>query len=318
VPLVKANGIELEYESFGADDGEPLVLIMGIGGQLVLWDEDFCRALAERGFRVIRFDNRDVGYSSKLDQLGTPDIRRAILRRSLRLPVRAPYTLDEMADDTVGLLDALGLAAAHVVAISFGGMIAQCMALRHPGRVKSLTAIMSNSGELWLNLPERAAFRALTSKVGKTREAAIARQVRLFSVVGRSPHRTPEARVAEIAGAHFDRGVYPRGFARQFAAMMASPARARALRQLRVPTLVVHGDSDPLIRPLGGRILAAAIPDARFLYIRGLGHDFAPSIWPTVIDAIGENSRRSPIHERWRLTRALKNFFTRPVAIPAR
>ncbi len=290
MPKARANGIDLFYESFG--EGEPLILIMGIGAQMVLWDEDFCRALAAQGFRVIRFDNRDVGHSSQLDELQSPKPRDALLRRLLGRPIQAPYTLDDMADDAAGLLDVLAIPSAHVVGMSLGGMIAQCMVLRHPQRVRSLALLMSNSGELWSNAPRPSAFRALVSKVNGSREQSIERQIRLFRVLGYSPHRTPEARIAELAGLHHDRGVYPRGFARQFAAMLASPGRLSSLRKVRTPCVVIHGANDPLVHPSGGRLLAAAIPGARLLLIENMGHDLAPSVWPAVIAALRSNADR--------------------------
>ncbi len=291
VQTVSVNGVTIAYDSIG--EGEPLLLVMGIGAQLVMWETDFCEALAARGFRVIRFDNRDVGESSQLDHLGTPRLGRVLRQRALGLPIDAPYTLDDMADDGMALLDALGVPKAHVCGISLGGMIAQHMALRHASRVQSLSLLMSNSGELWVNVPEPRAFLALISKVKRDREAAIARQQRLFHVLGHDPHRTPPERVAKTAGVHFDRGVYPRGFARQFAAMSASGGRLSRLRRLRVPTLVLHGARDPLVTPLGGRLLAASIPGARFELIDDLGHDLAPSVWPHAIDAIVDNAQRT-------------------------
>lgn len=312
MPKVRANGIELAYETFGY--GEPLLLVMGIGGQMVLWDEAFCRALAARGFHVIRFDNRDAGQSTQLDHLPTHHPNDVLRKRLRGQPIETAYTLDDMADDAVGLLDALGLPWAHVVGMSLGGMVAQCMALRYPERVRSLSLIMSNTGELWVNVPSPRAYSALIGRAPQTREEQIARQVRLFRTIGASPHRTPTARVAEIAAQHFDRGIHPRGFARQYAALMASSGRLTALSRVRAPTVVIHGAEDPLVRPIGGRLLACAIPRARLALIRGMGHDLGPTVWPRVIEEITRNSKRTQTGPR-RLGRSLHALFSRPVAV---
>jgi len=315
MPKVTVNGVELAYETFGY--GEPLVLIMGIGGQMVLWDENFCRALADKGFHVIRFDNRDAGQSSQLDHLPTYHPRDVLRRRLLGKTIKAAYTLDDMADDTIGLLDALGLPWAHVVGMSLGGMVAQCLALRYPRRVRSLALIMSNTGELWVNVPARRAYSALISKAPRSREELVQRQVHLFRAMGASPHRTPEERVAEIAGQHYDRGIHPRGFARQYAALMASPGRLGLLGRILAPTVVIHGAEDPLVRPLGGRLLACGIPGARFALIGGMGHDLSPSVWPRVIDEITTNSKRVQGAPR-NLARSLRALFARPISVTTR
>ena len=216
----------------------------------------------------------------------------ALLSRLLRRKVKAGYTLDDMADDVAGLLDALSLRSAHIMGMSLGGMVAQCLALRHPARVRSLTLVMTTPGELWAQLPSIKALRALVAPVKRTREGFIARQVEFFRQVGHPEHAVPEQRLIELSGLHFDRGFHPRGFARQFAAVMASPGRLPQLRKVRIPTLVVHGAEDPLIHPLGGRLLAATIPGARLLLVQGMGHELGPSVWPTVIDALIENARR--------------------------
>jgi pimeloyl-ACP methyl ester carboxylesterase len=291
MPNIRANGITLHYESFG--DGEPLLLIMGIGGQMIQWDEDFCRALSTEGFRVIRFDNRDVGMSEILDHLGTPDINRMMMQRALGGRIRAPYTLDDMADDTAGLLDALELPSAHIVGMSLGGMVAQCLALKHPTRVRSLGIIMSAPGELLPGMPALRAFGALTYRSKQQGEqAAIDYQLNFFRVVSAAPHRTPEPRLRELAALHYQRGAHPRGFARQFAAILASPGRSRRLADVRVPTLVLHGDKDPLILHWAGRLIAARIPGARLSIIENMGHDLGPTLWPYVIDAIKSNTQR--------------------------
>jgi pimeloyl-ACP methyl ester carboxylesterase len=291
MPKVQSNGITLHYESFG--EGEPLVLIMGIGGQMIQWDEDFCRGLSTQGFRVIRFDNRDVGESEVLDRLGTPNINRALARRILRRRIDAPYTLDDMADDTAGLFDALGISSAHVVGMSLGGMVAQCLALRHPSRVRSLCIMMSAPGDFWAGFPLPKALSALTHRSESGGEqGAIDYQLNLFRVVSASPHRTPEARLRELAALHYRRGTHPRGFARQFTAILASEGRLRKLDRVRAPTLVIHGERDPLILHWAGRLVAARIPGARLEVIENMGHDLGPTLWPHVIDAITDNAQR--------------------------
>jgi pimeloyl-ACP methyl ester carboxylesterase len=292
MPKVRVNqDVELAYESFG--EGEPLLLIMGIGAQMVIWEDDFCRALAERGFRVIRFDNRDVGESTRLDKLRAPNIKRALRNRILGRKVETPYTLDDMAGDTFGLMDALGLESAHLVGLSLGGMIAQCMALLRPERVRSLTVMMSGPGELWAAIPTLSGLRAITMMPRDTsREGLIEHFVKSWSALGAAPHRTSEARLRELAVMSFERGMSGRGFARQFAAIMAAPSRTRSLRKLRVPTVIIHGAEDPLIPPISGRLMAAKIPGARLVVIEGLGHDLGPSAWKYAIAAIEENSRR--------------------------
>lgn len=291
MPNIRANGIELHYESFG--DGEPLLLIMGIGAQMIQWDEDFCRALSTEGYRVIRFDNRDVGQSSILDHLGTPDINKLMVQRALGRRIKAPYTLDDMADDSAGLLDALGIESAHVVGMSLGGMVAQCLALKHPERVRSLCIIMSAPGELIPGTPSLKGFTALTYRSReKGEDAAIDYQLNLFRNISASPHRTPEPRIRELAALHYKRGAHPRGFARQFAAILASPGRMRRLASLRVPTQVIHGEKDPLILPWAGRMIAARIPGARLAIVENMGHDLGPTLWTYVIDTIKSNAQR--------------------------
>jgi pimeloyl-ACP methyl ester carboxylesterase len=283
--------VELAYDSFG--EGEPIVLIMGIGVQRIFWDDAFCRALANKGFRVIRFDNRDTGESSRCHALGTPDVGAAIMARVLGLKVKPKYTLDDMADDTVGLLDVLGLGKAHVVGMSLGGMVAQCLALRHPHRIQSLGILMSNSGEIWTGLPSPSAVRALLSKPPKTREGAREHIAKAFHALGASPHRTPVERMRELGALQFDRGISVRGFARQFTAALAAPPRTRALAKVTVPTIVIHGADDPLIRSFAARVAVSQIKGARLAIIDGLGHDLGPSVWKFTIDAIVDNARRS-------------------------
>lgn len=315
MPKLTANGIQLHYESFG--EGEPLVLIMGIGGQMIQWDEDFCRALSSEGYRVIRFDNRDVGESDVLNHLGTPNINEVMARRLFGRPVPAPYTLDDMADDTKGLLDALGIDKAHIVGMSLGGMVAQCMALRHPERVRSLCIIMSAPGELWAGLPTPKAFSALTYRSNaRGEQAAIDYQLNLFRTVSASPHRTPEHRLRELASQHFRRGSHPRGFARQFSAIVASPGRLKRLSQVRIPTLVIHGQEDPLILPWAGRLIAARIPGARLSVIANMGHDLGPTLWEYVIEAIHDNARRSLPRDA-RPMGVLRALLKRPVEVEA-
>ena len=289
MPRAKTNGIELEYESFGA--GDPLVLIMGLGAQMILWDDEFCQQLAGRGFRVIRFDNRDIGCSTRLDHLPVPDVRRMMVLSAIGVRVTAPYSLIDMAADTIGLLDALNIDRAHIVGASMGGMIAQTMAAHYPRRVRTLTSIMSHTGQWGALMASPSAGTALMQPRPRTREQAIDTYLHTFNTIGSPGFPRDVERMRDTAGRCFDRGMSPRGFVRQLAAILAAGNRRRALRAIRTPTLVVHGSHDPLIRPLGGRLTARAIPGATLRVIEGMGHDLPPGAWPDVIDLIADLAR---------------------------
>jgi len=290
MPRASVNGIELEYETTGS--GDPMVLVMGLGAQMVHWPDGLITELVGRGFRVTRFDNRDVGLSTRLHDLPVPDVRRGFVRGLLGLPVSAPYTLLDMADDVAGLLDALGLRDAHVVGASLGGMVAQTTAVVHSARVRSLASIMSTTGSRRV-LPRPRALRALLGKPPRSREEAVARQLAYVEVCGSKGFPIDREAVAALAARAWDRaGVYPRGFARQLAAIQATGDRTAALRLVRAPTVVIHGEVDPLIPVGGGRLTARAIPGARLLVIPGMGHDLPRAAWPRIADAIADNARR--------------------------
>ncbi len=281
MPHVHANGLRLEYESFGSPADPAILLIMGLGGQLVMWPEPFCDTLARAGYRVIRFDNRDVGLSSKLDHLGKPALLRAGLAYSLRLPLRAPYTLDDMALDTVGLLDALQLKTAHVVGVSMGGMIAQLLAARHGARVRSLTSIMSHSGNPRLpgpTLPVR--LRMVRRPALRDREALIAHGIQTWRMIGSPGFREDAAVLRERVARQIDRNLHPPGFARQMTAIMAAQSRVPLLPRIQAPTLIVHGRHDPLVPVAAAHDLARHLPAARLEIIDGMGHDLPQPLLP--------------------------------------
>jgi len=293
VPSASANGITIEYEEFGDPAAPPLVLVMGLGAQMILWDEEFCSGLAARGHRVIRFDNRDVGLSTKLVAAGTPNILAAMSGRLFGRKLEAPYTLSDMAADTVGLLDALGIRRAHVVGASLGGMIAQTLAIEHPARVRSLTSIMSTTGDPSLPMARAEAMAALLSPVPSDREGNVARAVRIFRTIGSPGFPFDEERVRRRAARSYDRCFHPAGPARQLLAIVASGSRRPRLARVRVPALVIHGAGDPLIPVEGGIDTAAAIPGAELLIIEGMGHDLPRGVWPQVIDAITALAERA-------------------------
>jgi len=280
VRTTKAGAVELAYETFGEHGRPPVLLVMGIGSQMINWHEDFCTALSSGRF-VIRFDNRDVGESQWLE--GDVDIAACAAGDTSS----AVYTLDDMADDAVGLLDALGLSSAHVVGASLGGMIAQTIAIRHPQRVRTLTSIMSTTGEPGVANPTEEAAAALMSPPAQSRDEAMERILEVRRVIGSPGFPRDEEDILQRAGRAWDRGVNPAGFARQLAAVYASGDRTGALRSLDVPTLVVHGEDDPLIPASGGRATAAAIPGAQLWTVRGMGHDLPRDIWPDLIRRIG-------------------------------
>jgi len=294
----KLNGIEIEYETFGDRGGRPLLLIMGLGAQLLLWEEEFCAELVKRGHFVTRYDNRDVGLSTKLEQAGEPDILEVMQAAAAGRPVESAYKLDDMADDAAGLLDVLGLDSAHVVGASMGGMIAQTLVLRHADRVRSLTSIMSTTGNPDLPPPKPDALAALMQPRIDEREAAIEQAVSLQRVIGGPGFPFDVERTRRLAGRSYDRSFYPVGIIRQLAAVMASGNRAPALASVKTPTLVVHGDADPLVPLEGGRDTAQAIPGAELLVIEGLGHELPPLVWPRVIDAISGHTEKAEASRR--------------------
>lgn len=294
MPQARIGEVELCYEWVGDHEpGErlPMVLVMGLGAQLVFWPEGFCQSLVERGFPVLRFDNRDVGRSTRLDHLGVPRLRAQMLRWALGLPVRSPYGLEAMADDAAGLLDTLGLPRVHVVGASMGGMIAQLLAIRHPQRVASLTSIMSHPGDRLSGLARPRALRALLRPAARTREQAQDSWIELFRVIGSPGFPLDEAEVRERAGRSFDRGLSPRGMLRQMVAVLAARDRRPELRSLRVPSLVVHGVADPLVPVWGGHRTARALPGAELLRIEGMGHDLPAGAWPRMVEAIDRVAR---------------------------
>lgn len=294
MPQARANGINLEYETFGDRGAPPLVLIMGLGAQLVLWPDEFCLALAEAGHYVVRFDNRDVGLSTKLEQPRAPRLIRAALASRLGLKIRAPYTLDDMALDTVGLMDALELPRAHVVGASMGGMIAQILAAKHPRRVDSLTLVMSTSGNP--RLPQARLdlqLRLVRRPAGGEREALIRHSMELWRLIG-SPEYPPEDHVLRTkVERSYDRSSYRHGLARQTLAIIASGSRVPLLRRIEAPTLVIHGADDPLVPIAAGHDLAQHIPGARLHVIPGMGHDLPAPLLPTFTQLITRHARES-------------------------
>lgn len=286
--LAPVNGIEIAHQEYGDPDGEPLLLVMGLATQMLGWDEPFCAMLAERGFRVVRFDNRDIGRSTKISAAGVPKRTDMLLGRRRT----APYLLRDMARDTAGLMDHLGIDAAHLVGASMGGMIAQTVAIRHPERTRSLVSIMSSTGKRWLGVPTREALGTLFAEPAPGREAAIEHTVKLFRTIGSPGYALDEQRLRELAAASYDRSHDRAGVARQLHAVTASGDRTAALRGLRLPATVIHGASDPLIRPAAGRATARAIPGARLRMFEGMGHDLPRELWPEIVDEIAGTAQR--------------------------
>jgi len=288
---IKVNGIEIVYDTFGDPSHPPLLLIMGLGAQMIAWDEDFCKELASHGYWVIRFDNRDAGLSTKLDEAGVPNML-AMLRAQMQGEiVQAPYTLRDMADDAAGVLDAVEVESAHIVGASMGGMIAQEMAIRHPERVRTLTSIMSSTGNPALPAPKAEALTVLVTAPPADKEAYIEYGINAWKILSGPGYPPDDARVAERAARFFDRGLSPAGTSRQMAAILASGSRKEALQSVKVPTLVIHGDSDPLVPVEGGIDTADSIPGAELLIIEGMGHDLPLSLAPKVIEAIVQHAK---------------------------
>ena len=259
---ISANGITIEYETFGDPGSPPVLLIMGFGAQLTMWDSRFCQALADAGYFVIRYDNRDVGLSTTFED-------------ATESPA---YTLSDMAADGAGLLDALGIVTAHIVGASMGGMIAQTFAIEHPERTRTLVSIMSTTGNQTVGQPMPDALAALLAPPPTSRDGAIEAGLKAWRVIGSPGYTFDEDAVRERAGASYDRSFNPEGAARQLAAIMSQPDRTAALGKVKVPTLVIHGEADPLVTPSGGEATAAAIPGAKLKMVPGMGHDLPPDL----------------------------------------
>ena len=286
MPRARANGIELEYDTTGDPGAPPLLLVMGLGAQMIAWDDELCERFAARGFWVIRFDNRDVGLSTKVEGPEGFSVPAAIGAALSGGKVDAPYLLTDMADDAFGLLDELGIERAHVVGASMGGMIAQTMAIAHPERVATLTSIMSTTGNQDVGNATPEALAILMASPPSSREDYVANAVTTSRLLHGTVLPFDEARAAHRAATSFDRGYYPVGVGRQLVAILASGDRTPSLAGCRVPTLVVHGDADPLVNHTGGVATAEAVPGAELLTIEGMGHDLPVEKWDEVVDAV--------------------------------
>jgi pimeloyl-ACP methyl ester carboxylesterase len=284
----RVGEVELVYETIG-DPGNPaLLLVMGLGMQLIHWDLELCEGLAERGFQVIRFDNRDAGLSTKIDA-PVPNVMRAMAG----LRIQAPYLLSDMADDSFGLLDHLGIERAHVVGVSMGGMIAQTMAIQRPERVLSLGSMLSTPGDRRVGTPKLRVWSVLMRRAPNDRDAYIEYFMRVFRMIGSPAYPVDEERMHEQAAATYDRCHHPAGTARQLAAILASGSRTAALRRLDVPAVVIHGKRDPLVPFRAGVATARAIPGAELLVFPGMGHDLPRELWSRFIDALTRNADRA-------------------------
>ena len=288
--IARANGIELCYEIFGDPAAEPMILIMGLGAQMIHWDDDFCRQLAARGFRVIRFDNRDIGKSSHLSGGKRLTALELLKLRFLKIPVQAPYKIRDMAEDTIGLMDVLGIKSAHIVGASMGGMIAQEIAISFPQRVRSLTSIMSTTGDPRLPQASREAMAILMAPPPATREEFLERFVKTWKVLRVGSFPEDEALDLARGERTFERGLNPAGAGRQLRAILASGSRKERLHAVKAPTLVIHGTVDPLVRPEGGKDTAASIPGAKLMMVQGMGHALPIPFWPQIIDAIDKHA----------------------------
>ncbi|UCD88780.1 MAG: alpha/beta hydrolase [Desulfobacterales bacterium] len=291
--IVAANGISIAYETFGNSSDPAILLIMGLGYQMIFWDDEFCAQLSSRGHFVIRFDNRDSGLSTWLNDAGIPDIPAMKKLMAKRKKTRSPYSLLDMAGDAKGLLDAINIEFAHIVGRSMGGMIGQMMAIHHPERVKTLTSIMSSTSDPNLPPPKSDVLSIVLEPEPTDKEGFINHCVRILNALSGPECRIDESRVRKWAIDSYQRGLNPNGAARQFAAILATGSRKEALKSVRVPTLVIHGDADPLVPVECSVDLADTIFGARLLVIRGLGHTLVPQVYPQIIDAISLHAAKN-------------------------
>jgi pimeloyl-ACP methyl ester carboxylesterase len=289
LPRCHANGIEIEYDTFGSPTDPVMLLIMGLNMQMTGWDPEFCTRLADRGFSVIRFDNRDIGLTTHLDSAPVPDLGAVFAGDHSQVT----YLLADFADDAAGLLTALGIEAAHVVGVSMGGMITQELLLRHPDKVLSACSIMSTTGAPDVGQPAPDALAALLRPAAANREEAIDGGVATWRVLQSPAYPPAEEYLRERQAAFYDRSYHPAGTVRQVAAISASPDRTPGLKAVSTPTLVLHGEADPLVNVSGGRATAAAIPGAELRTYPGMGHDLPRELWDTFVDEIAANAART-------------------------
>jgi pimeloyl-ACP methyl ester carboxylesterase len=292
--MAKVGDLEICYETFGSKDDPAMLLVMGLGTQMIGWHEGFCAALAEHGFYVIRYDNRDCGRSTHFRGHRPPTIRQLLLRDR----AAAAYTLADMAADGVGLLDHLGIERGHIAGASMGGMIAQTIAARSPERVLSLASIMSNTGHFWKGTPRLRVYPIFMRRPADNREGAIESTVSTFRLIGSPAFPFHEDELRRVAKLSYDRGYNPGGTLRQLAAILAAGDRTEELRGIEAPTVVIHGTRDRMVRPSGGRETARAIPGAQLVEIAGMGHDLPPGAWDRIIDAIVANTERADASSR--------------------
>lgn len=289
VQTAPVNGIDIAYETFGDAQDPPVVLIMGLGTQMLAWPEDLCQDLVSLGHFVVRFDNRDVGLSTHLHEERAPSLFDLVVRRQ-----SPPYTIDDMADDTAGLIEALGLESVHLVGASMGGFIAQTVAVRHPGRVRSLTLIMTSTGSRLVGNPKPALFSRMTRRrVVADRQTAQKQALEVFRIIGSKGYAFDEEHLAHLAGESYDRAHDPGGYLRQLAAIATQPDRSAWLRRIRVPALVIHGLHDPLVAPSGGLAAAKALRNAKFVGFSGMGHDLPRALWPDFAHEISALAARA-------------------------
>ena len=287
MPNVKTNGIQIEYDTFGDPSSTPLLLIAGIGLQMIIWDQEFCNRFVENGYFVIRFDNRDAGLSTKFEEAGIPDMQKEMESAMQGKKINAPYTFDDMADDALGLLTALNIDKAHICGMSMGAHIAQTIAIRQPSRVLSLISIYGQTGNPELSKPKPEIRQLLFTPPPKDREGIIDQTINTLKILSGPGFPFNEERRRQQVEEAFDRCFYPIGRIRQFVAGMASGNRKPALMSLSIPTLVVHGSDDPLILVEGGRDTAEAISGSELLIIEGMGHDLpSDGAWPQIINAM--------------------------------
>jgi pimeloyl-ACP methyl ester carboxylesterase len=291
MPRAASNGIELEYDTFGSPAGRPLLLVQGLSAQMLLWYEEFCEMLAERGHFVIRFDNRDIGLSTKIDAAGTPNVPMLFAKSQLGMKVTVPYTFTDMANDTLGLLDALGLRSAHICGSSLGARVAHLIAIGHRDRIRSLTSMMSSTGNPKLPAPSAKVMGLLARAPAHARDQVIANAVEMQRVV--TGGDWDEAEVRELFARAYDRCHHPAGIVRQLAAMLVEPPRFEELRKVSIPALVVHGKQDPLVPVDAGYDTHECLAGSELMILDGMGHELPRAHWPRVVDAISALTERA-------------------------